>query len=221
MEAILEKIFSCVESGKINATSPYPPALRGQDGAQEYTKVALDGGVEPQTVMNEALIPAMSKVGQKFSEGKIFVPQMLLSAKAMNAALEHIKPYFQSGAVKRKGTFIICTVFGDLHDIGKNLVSMMVEGAGWEVVDLGVDCKPEKVVAALDEHPGAHVGLSALLTTTMNNMKTVIDEVRKTHPDTKFIVGGAPVSKEFAEQIGADGYGNDPQEDVALLERFR
>jgi len=220
MEQILEKILNCVELGKINATSPYPPQMRGLNGAQELTKEALDSGLSPQEVMNTALIPAMTRVGLKFSEGQIFVPQMLLSAKAMSAALIHIKPYFISGEVKRKGTFIIGTVYGDLHDIGKNLVSMMVEGAGWEVIDLGVDVQPEKFVNALDEHPDAYVGLSALLTTTMNNMKTIIDEVHKKHPNTKFIVGGAPVSAEFAEMIGADGYGDDPRDDVMLLDKL-
>jgi methanogenic corrinoid protein MtbC1 len=220
MEEILEKIFNCVEFGKIDVKSPYPPQMRGQNGAMEYTKEALDGGISPSVVMNTALIPAMTKVGQKFSEGKIFVPQMLLSAKAMNAALVHIKPYFASGEVERKGTFIIGTVFGDLHDIGKNLVSMMVEGAGWEVIDLGVDVKAEKFIEKLNEHPDAYVGLSALLTTTMNNMKVIIDEVHKSFPGVKFIVGGAPVSEQFAKTIGADGYGSDPQDDVRLLDEF-
>ena len=220
MNELLQKLFTCVEFGKINAASPYPPQMRGQDGAMELTRQALDAGLSPSEIMDTALIPAMTCVGQKFTDGKIFVPQMLLSAKAMNAALTHIKPYFSSGEVKRKGTFIIGTVFGDLHDIGKNLVCMMVEGAGWEVVDLGVDASPEKFLAALEEHPGAYVGLSALLTTTMTNMKTIIDKVHETHPEVKFIVGGAPVSAEFAAEIGADGYAVDPQEDIKLLEQF-
>ena len=220
MNELLQKLFTCVEFGKINTASPYPPQMRGQEGAQELTQQALAEGIAPSQIMDEALIPAMTCVGQKFTEGKVFVPQMLLSAKAMNAALTYIKPYFSSGEVKRKGTFIIGTVFGDLHDIGKNLVCMMVEGAGWEVVDLGVDASAEKFIEALNEHPGAYVGLSALLTTTMTNMKTIIDKVHEVHPDVKFIVGGAPVSAEFAVEIGADGYAADPQDDIKLLEGF-
>ncbi len=220
MNELLEKLSTCVEFGKINTASPYPPQMRGQEGAMELTQQALEAGIAPAEIMDTALIPAMTRVGQKFTEGKIFVPQMLLSAKAMNSALTFIKPYFSSGEVKRKGTFIIGTVFGDLHDIGKNLVCMMVEGAGWEVIDLGVDVSAEKFVETLEQHPGAYIGLSALLTTTMTNMKTIIDKVHETHPEVKFIVGGAPVSADFAKEIGADGYAADPQDDIKLLESF-
>lgn len=191
--------------------------MRGQDGAAEYTKAALEAGFKPAEIMNEAMITAMGEVGEAFSKGKLFVPQMLMAAKAMNAGLDYIKPYFRSGEIRQKGTFIIGTVFGDMHDIGKNLVAMMVEGAGWEVIDLGVDCKPEKYVAALDEHPDAVVGMSALLTTTMQNMKTIIEAVHASHPTTQFIVGGAPVTPEFAKGIGAQ-YGKDPQDCVAKLD---
>jgi len=220
MSEILDKLFECVEFGKINAASPYPPQLKGQDGASEYTQKALAQGLSPAEIMDTALIPAMTKVGQKFSENKIFVPQMLLSAKAMNAALVYIKPYFSSGEIKRKGTFIMGTVNGDLHDIGKNLVCMMVEGAGWDVIDLGVDVGPEKFVESLKQ-PDAYVGMSALLTTTMPNMKVIIDAIREVNPKTKIIVGGAPVSADFAASIGADAYAGNPQEDVEALERFR
>jgi methanogenic corrinoid protein MtbC1 len=149
MNELLKQIETCIEFGKINNASAYPPNMKGQDGADELTQKALQVGISPGDVLNEALIPGMDKVGQKFSENKIFVPQMLMSAKAMNAAMQHIKPFFQSGAVKRKGTFIIGTVAGDLHDIGKNLVAMMIEGAGWEVIDLGVDIKSEQFIEAI------------------------------------------------------------------------
>ncbi|NDW09703.1 B12-binding domain-containing protein [Dysgonomonas sp. 520] len=218
MNPILEKIFECVEFGKINLAANFPPQMKGQPGADEYTKEALDSGITPSDIMNEALIPAMNKVGQKFTENKIFVPQMLLSAKAMNAAMEHLKPFFKSGEVKRKGTFILGTVFGDLHDIGKNLVGMMVEGAGWEVIDLGIDVKTEKFVETLQQHPNAIVGISALLTTTMVNMEPVIKAIKEMSPATKVIVGGAPLSQEFASSIGADGYGKDPQASIQWLD---
>jgi 5-methyltetrahydrofolate--homocysteine methyltransferase len=158
-------------------------------------------------------------VGQKYAENKIFVPQMLLAAKAMSASMMHLKPFFQSGEVQRKGVFIMGTVMGDLHDIGKNLCCMMVEGAGWEVIDLGVDVKPEQFVVALDAHPKAVVGLSALLTTTMVNMGNIITAIRQKYPDTKVTVGGAPVNSDFAVSIGANGYGKDPQELITWLDK--
>jgi len=164
------------------------------------------------------LVPAMNNVGHKYAENKIFVPQMLLSAKAMSASMAHLKPYFQSGEIKRKGVMIMGTVMGDLHDIGKNLCCMMVEGAGWEVIDLGVDVKPEKFIAALDENPNAVIALSALLTTTMVNMKSIIGFIRKKYPNTKVAVGGAPVNNDFAVSIGANGYGKDPQELITWLD---
>ena len=155
MNDLIDKLGECVEFGKINQASPYPPTMKGMPGADELTKEALEAGLSPQMILNDALIPAMNRVGNKFTEGKIFVPQMLLSAKAMNSAMKHLKPYFQNGEIRRKGVFIIGTVQGDLHDIGKNLTGMMVEGAGWEVIDLGTDVSAEKYIQALDEHPGA------------------------------------------------------------------
>ena len=133
MNEILEKIRECVIVGKINASTPFPPDMKGMPGAYDYTKEAIESGISPADIMNRGLVSAMDEVGQRFAENKIFVPQMLLSAKAMNAAMELLKPYFNSGAVRRKGTVIIGTILGDLHDIGKNLCGMMIEGAGWEV----------------------------------------------------------------------------------------
>lgn len=217
---LLEKLSECVEFGKINLASPYPPQMKGKPGADEITKEALEAGVEPNAILNNALIFAMNKVGQKFNEKKIFVPQMLLSAKAMSASMIHLKPYFASGAVQRKGKFIIGTVFGDLHDIGKNLFGMMVEGAGWEVIDLGIDVKIDKFLDALKANPDAVIGISALLTTTMVNMQPVIEAVKAVSPNTKVIVGGAPLSADFAAQIGADGYGKNPQEGIIWLDKI-
>jgi 5-methyltetrahydrofolate--homocysteine methyltransferase len=219
MEEILEKIKHCVEIGKVDASSPYPPTMKGQPGVAEYTQEALKDGIEPDRIMNEAMIPAMGVVGEQFSKGKLFVPQMLMAAKSMNAGLAYIKPYFQSGDMKLKGTFIIGTVFGDMHDIGKNLVAMMVEGSGYKVIDLGINCPTEKYEAALEANPGAIIGMSALLTTTMTNMKVIADTIRQKHPETKFIVGGAPVTPEFAEQIGCI-YGKDPKDVVEKLDKL-
>ena len=219
MSNLINLISECVENGKVNLSSPYPPQMKGQPGADELTRQALDEGVSPSDILNGALVSAMNKVGQKYTENKIFVPQMLLSAKAMSASMAHLKPFFQSGEVKRKGVVIMGTVMGDLHDIGKNLCCMMVEGAGWEVIDLGVDVKPEQFVTALDTHPKAIVGLSALLTTTMVNMGNIITTIRQKYPDTKVAVGGAPLNNEFAKSIGADGYGKDPQELIMWLDK--
>ena len=218
MNDIIIKLGECVEFGKISLASPYPPAMKGQPGADELTREALESGLSPQSVLNDALIPAMNRVGNKFTEGKIFVPQMLLSAKAMNSAMKHLKPYFQNGEIKRKGVFVIGTVMGDLHDIGKNLTGMMVEGSGWEVIDLGTDVPAEKYIQALDENPGAVCGMSALLTTTMSNMQPMIATIRAKYPDTKVVVGGAPLNAEFAQRIGADAYARDPQDNINWLE---
>ena len=217
MSSLINQISDCVENGKVNLTSPYPPQMKGQPGADELTRQALEEGITPDDILNKALVPAMDRVGQKYTENKIFVPQMLLSAKAMSSSMAHLKPFFQSGEVKRKGVFIMGTVMGDLHDIGKNLCCMIVEGAGWEVIDLGVDVKPEKFISTIDAHPEAIVGLSALLTTTMINMGTIISAIRQKYPDTKIAVGGAPVNNDFAQSIGANGYGKDPQEFVTWL----
>lgn len=220
MENLLEKLAYCVEFGKINKVSPYPPDMKGQDGADELTKLAVDTGVDPTAILTEGLVPGMDKVGRKFAENKVFVPQMLMAAKAMSAAMVHLKPFFQSGSVKRKGVFIIGTVAGDLHDIGKNLVSMMVEGAGWEVIDLGVDVKSEKFIEALNKYPSAYIGLSALLTTTMVNMEKIVADIKAISTKTIIIIGGAPVNSDFCKKINADHYSPDPQSAVEYLNKI-
>jgi 5-methyltetrahydrofolate--homocysteine methyltransferase len=217
MMEILEKIAYCVEVGKINKTSPYPPDMKDQPGADELAKQALDEGVKPDEILEKALIPAMTVVGNRFTRKEIYVPQMLMSAKAMSGAMNHLKPFFQSGETKRKGTFIIGTVTGDLHDIGKNLVSMMVEGGGWEVIDLGVDVGPDKFIKAIGEHPDAVVGLSALLTTTMENMRKIVSAIKEKNSRSKILVGGAPVTMDYCKKIGADFYSPDPQGAVNYL----
>lgn len=220
MNDLLTRLSRCVELGKIDKLSPYPPDMKGQDGADELAKMALDSGIKPDAILEEALIPAMANVGNRFSRKEIYVPQMLMAAKAMNGAMKHIKPFFQSGETKRKGKFIIGTVAGDLHDIGKNLVAMMVEGGGWEVIDLGVDVSAEKFLNALGENPGAIIGLSALLTTTMENMKKTVTLVKEKHPASKILVGGAPVTMDYCQKIGADYYSPDPQGAVNYLNQL-
>lgn len=220
MSEILDKIARCVEFGKIDKASPYPPDMKGQDGADELTKQAIESGIKPDEILENALIPSMAAVGDKFTRKEIYVPQMLMAAKAMNSAMKHIKPFFQSGETKRKGKFIIGTVSGDLHDIGKNLVSMMVEGGGWEVIDLGVDVSAEKFLKTLEENPGAVIGLSALLTTTMENMKKTVAAIKEKHTDSRVLIGGAPVTQDYCDKIGADFYSPDPQGAVNYLKQL-
>lgn len=211
MEDILNQIATCIERGKVNAASPYPPDMKGQEGADELTAKAIAQGVAPSDVLQKALIVGMGNIGRKYSEHKVFVPDLLMAAKAMTAAMKHLKPYFDSGQAKHKGTFIIGTVQGDLHDIGKNLVAMVIEGGGYNVIDLGVDVSPEKFLQAVEANPGSSVGLSALLTTTMVNMEKTVALIKQNKPETKIIVGGAPLTMEFAKKIGADSYSPDPQ----------
>ena len=220
MENLLADISKCIEFGKINKASPYPPDMKDQDGADELTKKALDDGIPASDILEKGLINGMEIVGKKFSENKIFVPQMLMSAKAMSTALEHIKPLFSTGEVKRKGTVIIGTVAGDLHDIGKNLVAMMIEGNGWEVIDIGTDCSSEKFLEKVKEKPDSIIGLSALLTTTMLNMESIVKELKEFNNNIKVLIGGAPVTNEFCTKIGADFYSPDPQGAVEYINQL-
>lgn len=217
MSDLLQKLSECIEFGKINMASPYPPQMKGMEGADEITRKALEEGINPQDVLSKGLMPGMERIGVKFRENKVFVPQVLMSAKAMSTSMLHLKPHFLSGAAKQKGTFIIGTVQGDLHDIGKNLVSMMVEGNGYKVIDLGTDVNSEKFIAAAKENPEAVVGLSALLTTTMASMEKITKDIKEAMPGTVVAIGGAPVNYEFCEKIGADNYSPDPQGIVEFL----
>jgi 5-methyltetrahydrofolate--homocysteine methyltransferase len=221
MNDLLERLTTCIEFGKINKTFPFPASMKGQDGAEELCALALQQGISPNEILNKALIPGMSRIGEKYSKGKAFVPEMLISARAMTGAMKHLKPYFTSGEIKRKGVFVIGTVVGDLHDIGKNIVAMTIEGAGWEVVDLGIDVSTEKFLDAIAKYPDCVVGMSALLSTTMANMGTMVREIRAKHPNKIIIVGGAPVSAEFAADIGASFYSPNPQGAVEYLGRMK
>ena len=195
---------------------------RKRDEIQNLVNEAVAEGIPAGTIVNEALIAAMDVVGRRFSSGEIFVPEMLVSALTMKMGLEILKPLLVGSAETSRGTILMGTVRGDLHDIGKNIVIMMLEGAGFKVVDLGVDATVEKVVAKVEEIKPDIVGLSALLTTTMPEMQNVIRELegRGLREKVKVIVGGAPVDAKFAEKIGADGYGQDAAEAVELARRL-
>ncbi|MFP4226351.1 MAG: corrinoid protein [Desulfobacterales bacterium] len=173
------------------------------------TKEFLDSGVDPEEVLNKGLIAGMDVVGQRFKAGDMFIPEVLRSAKAMSAGMEHLRPVLAEGETKRAGTFVIGTVEGDLHDIGKNLVGMMFEGAGFKVINLGIDLKPQVFVDAVKEHKPELLGMSALLTTTMPKMGETINALKEAgvRDQVKIMVGGAPVTEEYAKEIGADLYG--------------
>ncbi len=210
MDKLLEQLAHVVEVGKIDKNTPYPPELKDKDGASELTLQAIAQKIDPQKILNNGLMPGMKRIGEKFSRGEAFIPNMLIAAKAMNTAMVHLRPFFLAGSIKPKGTLVLGTVKGDLHDIGKNLVKMIMKGDGWNVVDLGTDVSSEKFVQALDENPQCIIGLSALLTTTMLSMEDVIKAVKYRNPATQVFIGGAPLSQEFANKIGADGFFADP-----------
>ncbi|MGE5314448.1 MAG: B12-binding domain-containing protein [Acidobacteriota bacterium] len=216
---LLAQLATCVERGKVNAKAPFPPDLKGQDGADELTVQALAAGITPNDVLTQALMVGMSRVGEKFRDKKIFVPDLLMAARAMNASMVHMQPYFKSAEVKLRGTIVIGTVAGDLHDIGKKLVAMMLEGAGWKIVDLGTDVPTQKFLDAVKDNPGCILGMSALLTTTMASMEESVKKVKEVYPATTVLVGGAPLTQDFADKIGADFYSPDPQGAVEYLNK--
>jgi 5-methyltetrahydrofolate--homocysteine methyltransferase len=188
-----------------------------QKAAVEATQAALDEGLAPEKILNEGLIAGMSSIGVKFKNNEVFIPEVLIAARAMGAAMDILEPKLVETGVEPKGKVVIGTVKQDLHDIGKNLVSMMLKGGGFQVTDLGVDVDPEKYIEAVKEKKPHILAMSALLTTTMPNMKAVVEALKEAGlNDVKVIVGGAPVTKEFADQIGADGYAADAGSAVDL-----
>ncbi len=191
-----------------------------EEAVQSKTQAELDAGTDVNTILNDGLIGAMDEVGELFSAGDIFVPEMLMAAEAMKAGLSILKPHLAEGQSRSKGTVIIGTVKGDLHDIGKNLVSMMMEGAGFEVLDLGVDVASETFVQTAAEKNARVIALSALLTTTMPSMETTIKAVKEAGLATRTIIGGAPVTQTFADQIGADGFSSDAPGAVKLVKQL-
>lgn len=183
----------------------------GGDRVEELTRQALDQGVEVKTILNEGLMAAMDVVGQRFESGELFIPEMLIAAEAMTRGLNVLRPLFTESGIKPQGTVVIGTVKGDVHDIGKSLVSMMMGGAGFKMIDLGVDVAPEQFVKSVKEEGAQLVGMSALLTTTMPSMKATIEALEEAglQDKVKTLIGGAPVTQEYADKIGADAYAAD------------
>jgi 5-methyltetrahydrofolate--homocysteine methyltransferase len=205
MEQVMQELYTGILNGD-NKTVP------------QKVQAALDAGIDASRILNEGMIAAMAEVGRLFEEGEYYVPEMLISARSMQAGLGVLKPHLMQANVKSAGRVVAGTVKGDLHDIGKNLVCMMLEGAGFEIHDLGTDVSPEKFVAFLQQQDAEIVALSALLTTTMPNMKATIEALREAglREKVKVIIGGAPVTEGYALQIGADGYSPDASRAVSL-----
>jgi 5-methyltetrahydrofolate--homocysteine methyltransferase len=197
--------------------------IKGQaPKAQELTQKALDDGMEPSKVLTNGLIAGMDVVGKKFKNNEFYVPEVLIAARAMKQGMQILKPKLAESGVEPVGRFVVGTVKGDLHDIGKNLVSMMMEGAGYEVIDLGVDVSPDKFVAAVKDNKAGFVGMSALLTTTMVKMQDTIKafEEEGIRDSVKIFVGGAPLTQTYSDQIGADGYAADAASAVELAKEM-
>ena len=195
----IEEVSSAIETGKIKMIS-------------ELVQGAIDSGENPMEILNRGMVDAMSVIGERFSRGEAFVPEMLISARTMKKGVEVLKPYLSKDATSRLGTAIIGTVKGDMHDIGKNLVAMMMESAGFEVVDLEVDVPYERFEEALSNHENVRIiALSTLLTTTMPSMRQIVNQLNSHAKRSNFriLVGGAPITEEFARQIGADGFAPD------------
>ena len=195
-------------------------SMVGQPGVSELTHEALAQGVGVAEIINRGLTESMGIVGQKFETKEYFIPDMLASAEAVGAAMEILEPYLTQSGIKPKGKVIVATVKGDLHDIGKNIVSILLRGAGYTVKDLGNDITPQAIVDAIKKEDAQFLGLSALLTSTMINMKDTIQAITDSglRDKVKIIIGGAPVSEDFASSIGADGYGADGFRAIALVE---
>ena len=203
MEPILQEIYDGILNGESKTV-------------EAKVRVALENKMNPKEILDQGMVSAMAEVGRRFEVGEFYVPEMLISARAMQAGLAVLKPHLKDANITNTGKVAVGTVKGDLHDIGKNLVAMMLEGAGFEILDLGTDVDPEKFVAAADQVDV--VALSALLTTTMPNMKVTIEALKSSgkRDKVKVIIGGAPVTEAYAQQIGADGYAPDASRAVSM-----
>lgn len=192
------------------------------DKVKELVRQALDQEVEVKTILNEGLIAAMDVVGRRFESRELFIPEMLMAGEAMTRGLEILRPLLKESGVKPQGIVVIGTVAGDMHSIGKSLVSMMMEGAGFKIIDLGVDVSPEQFVKSVKEEDAQLVGMSALLTTTMPSMKATIEALKEAGllDKVKTLIGGAPVTQEYADKIGADGYAPDAATAVKKAREF-
>jgi len=209
MESELKAVYRDVIGGK-------------RSGVEAGVRTLLELGCDPHVVLNDALIAPMTEVGSRFEQGELYLPEMMIAARAMQSGLALLKPRLVQDGIRASARVVMGTVQGDLHDIGKTLVSMMLEGAGFEIIDLGTDVSPEAFTSAARDQGAQVIGMSALLTTTMQNMKLVVQAVEDAglRGEVKIIVGGAPVTETFASEIGADGYAADASRAVGLVRRL-
>jgi len=220
---LLEKIAFNVVQGRVEAEDEgFDPGLEGQPGITELVNEALNQNIDPEKILVESLTESMEIVGEKFEKNEYLIPDMLASAECVGMAMDMLAPHLIKAGVESKGKFVIATVQGDLHDIGKNIVAIMLKGAGYEIIDLKSDVSTDRIVEAVKENEAPLLGLSALLTTTMRNMKDVIERLKEggLRKNVKVLIGGAPTSREFAAQIGADAYCKDAFQAIEVLKSF-
>ena len=211
-QELLEKIAFNVVQGRVEAEDEgFDPGLEGQPAVTELVEQALEQEIDPKEIVLASLTESMEQVGEKFERNEYLIPDMLASAECVGAAMDILSPHLMKAGVESKGKFVIATVSGDLHDIGKNIVAIMLKGAGYNVIDLGTDVSPERIVEAVKENQAPYIGLSALLTTTMRVMGDVVTKLDEEglREKVKVLIGGAPVSDQFAKEIGADAYCKD------------
>ena len=209
-----------VVQGRVEAEDEgFDDGLEGQPGVTELVNEALENGVEPKEIVMEALTKSMEEVGEKFERDEYLIPDMLASAECVGVAMDILSPHLMKAGVKSKGKFVIATVAGDLHDIGKNIVAIMLKGAGYQIIDLGTDVSVDRVISAVKENEAPFVGLSALLTTTMRVMGEVVKKLEQEglRDRVKVLIGGAPTSAAFAQEIGADAYCKDAFDAIDVL----
>ncbi len=209
---LLENIAINVVQGRVEAEDEgFDEGFEGRPAVTELVEEALEKGIEPEKILLEGLTASMAVVGEKFESGEYLIPDMLAAAEAVGAGMDILTPHLVKAGVESKGKFVIATVAGDLHDIGKNIVAIMLKGAGYEVIDLGVDVSVDTIIATVKEQQAPYLGLSALLTTTMRNMEEVVEKLKGEgiRDQVRICIGGAPTSKQFSEKIGADGYCSD------------
>jgi 5-methyltetrahydrofolate--homocysteine methyltransferase len=219
-QEFVRKIEYNVIQGRVEAEDEgYDEGLEGQPGVTELVQEALETGVDPKSIVLGGLSEAMDVVGKKYEQGEYLIPDMLASAECVGAAMDILSPHLAEAGVESKGKFVIATVAGDLHDIGKNIVAIMLKGAGYEVIDLGSDVATDRIIEAVKEHQAPYLGLSALLTTTMRVMGDVTEKLKEEgiRNGLKVFIGGAPTSRDFADQIGADAHCKDAFQAIDVL----
>jgi 5-methyltetrahydrofolate--homocysteine methyltransferase len=219
-QKLIEKIALNIVQGRVEAEDEgFDEGLEGQPAVTELVNEALKSGIDPKAIVIDGLTHAMEIVGKKFEREEYLIPDMLASAECVGVAMDIMSPHLLKAGIESKGKFVIATVAGDLHDIGKNIVSIMIKGAGYEVVDLGADVPTTAIVQAVKENQAPYLGLSALLTTTMRVMQEVIEKLKEEglRDNVKVLIGGAPTSKAFADQIGADAHCRDAFEAIEVM----